>query len=408
MMTIGFSRRSLIKAGGVATLGLVASPALLRRSMAAPAEMTIYGAWEMTAPGIANTAALCDRGSRLAVETLSKSLNLNCRYETIDSEGDPGKGVRKVEEQISKSGAKFFVGGASSAVALAVSKSINKAGGVYVTTGGADELTGSDCAKSTFRWPVATYGAVESTVRPLRQKLPLAKRWYTITPKYVFGDALLRNTQRVLAETGAEHVGNTYHTLAEREFSGYLTDALATKPDVLCLHSFSGQTTDILRQAAEFGLKNKMAILVVWSAGLDQFQAMGADLLGGVYLGAQYWHTVTAPKNKELVALFQQKFNSPPSYSEVSGYTLARLIMEGVAKAGTIDSPKVVAAMEGLRYDGPTGAEEIRSADHQCLKDYYLALGKKPDKMSDANDFLEILSGSHSFVEPAKTGCTAI
>jgi branched-chain amino acid transport system substrate-binding protein len=406
-MTIRFSRRSLIKTGAAAALSMIASPALVRRATAA-ADIDIYGVWEMTAPGIANTAALCDRGSRLAIETLSKSLKLNCRYDTVDSEGDPGKGVRKVEEQIGKTGAKFFVGGASSSVALAVSKAVNKSGGIYVTTGGADELTGSDCAKSTFRWPVATYGAVEGTVRPLRQKLPQAKRWYTITPKYVFGDALLRNTQRVLTETGAEHVGNAYHTLAEREFSGYLTDALASKPDVLCLHSFSGQTTDILRQAAEFGLKNKIVILIVWSAGLDQFRAMGAELLDGVYLGAQYWHTVSAPNNKEMVALFQQKYNSPPSYSEIAGYMLARLVMEGIAKSGTADPSKIVGAMEGLQYAGPTGAEEIRSADHQCLKDYYLTLGKSPGKMSDANDFLEVISGSRSFVDPAKTGCTAI
>ncbi|MFT4116054.1 ABC transporter substrate-binding protein [Bradyrhizobium sp.] len=404
-----FTRRGLIKAGGAAMLGSVASPALLTSALAGTVpDITIYGTWEMTAPGIASTAALCDRGSRVAVENVARKLNLNCRYETIDTEGDPGKGVRKIDEQMSKSGAKFFVGGASSSVALAVSKAVNAAGGVYVTTGGADELTGADCAKSTFRWPVATYGAVETTVRPLRQKLPQAKRWYTLTPKYVFGDALLRNTQRVLAGTGAEHVGNAYHTLAEREFSGYLTDALAAKPDVLCLHSFSGQTTDILRQAAEFGLKNKLAVLIVWSAGLDQFKAMGPDLLEGVYLGAQYWHSIAEPANVETVKLFEKTFSSPPSYSEASGYTLARLILEGVAKAGTAEPAKVVAAMEGLRYDGLTGPEEVRAADHQCLKNYYLAIGKSSSKMKDPNDFIEILSGGRAFLDPAKTGCVAI
>ncbi|MFT4119437.1 ABC transporter substrate-binding protein [Bradyrhizobium sp.] len=401
------SRRNILKSAAAIAAGVYGAPAILRPSFAAE-EFSICGAWEMTAPGIANTATLCDRGSKLAVDTLSKTLDLACSYTTVDSEGDPGKGVRKVAEQVSQRNAKFFVGGASSAVALAVSKEVGKSGGIYVTTGGADELTGSECAKSTFRWPVATYGAVEGTVRPLRQKLPQAKRWFTITPKYVFGDALLRNTQRVLAETGAEHVGNAYHGLAEREFSGYLTEALAAKPDVLCLHSFSGQTIDVLRQAAEFGLKEKMTILIVWSAGLDQYRAMGADLLNGVYVGAQYWHGIDTPANRELVPLFRKTFNAPPTYSEISGYMLSRLIMEGVAKAKSKDPAKVIAAMEGLRYEGPTGPEEIRAFDHQCIKDYYLLRGKPAKSMADADDFLEMLSASKAFQDRDKAGCTAI
>lgn len=401
------SRRHLIKLAGAASLGLSAGP-FIRRASAAGADVAICGTWEMTAPGIANTAALCDRGSKLAVEALAKKLNLTCTYSAVDTEGDPGKGVRKVGEHMSQRGGKLFVGGASSAVGLAVSKEVNKAGGVYVTTGGADELTGSECAKSTFRWPVATYGAVEGTVRPLRQKLPQAKRWFTITPKYIFGDALLRNTQRVLAETGAEHVGNAYHGLAEREFSGYLTEALAAKPDVLCLHSFSGQTIDVLRQASEFGLKNKMTILIVWSAGLDQYRAMGADLLDGVYVGAQYWHAVDTPDNRDLVPLFKKTFNSAPTYSEVSGYTLARLIMEGAAKAGSNEPAKIIAAMEGLEYAGPTGPEQIRAFDHQCIKQYYLLRGKPAKSMKDADDFLDVLASSKAFLDRDKAGCTAI
>src|SRR5262245_10151956 len=119
MKDMGLSRRALLRSAGVASLTAVAAPAFLRGAFAADNELAICGSWEMTAPGIANTAVLCDRGSKLAVETLAKSLQLPASYSTIDTEGDPGKGVRKVAEQISRGG-KFFVGGASSAVALAV------------------------------------------------------------------------------------------------------------------------------------------------------------------------------------------------------------------------------------------------------------------------------------------------
>ncbi len=54
-----------------------------------------------------------------------------------------------------------------------------------------------------------TFGAIERTVRPLIESMPKAKRWYTITPQYVFGDGLLSAAKAVFAEKGIEHVGNS-------------------------------------------------------------------------------------------------------------------------------------------------------------------------------------------------------
>ena len=68
-------------------------------------------------------------------------------------------------------------------------------------------------------------------MRPLVEAMPKAKRWYTITPQYVFGDGLL-SAARTSSGKGIEHVGNSYHSLTEKEFSGYLTNAVAAKPDV--------------------------------------------------------------------------------------------------------------------------------------------------------------------------------
>ena len=86
---------------------------------------------------------------------------------------------------------------------------------------------------ATFRWSVPTYGAIRETLVPLIKLLPDAKRWYTITPQYVFGEALLEGAKNVLKEHGLEHVGNSYHSLQEQEFSGYLTNAIARSSPTL-------------------------------------------------------------------------------------------------------------------------------------------------------------------------------
>ena len=276
---------------------------------------------------------------------------------------------------------------------------------MFITTAGADEITCKDCNRATFRWSVPTYGAIERTVRPLIESMPKAKRWYTITPQYVFGDGLLSAAKNIFKEKGIEHVGNSYHALTEKEFSGYLTNAMAAKPDVLLILNFGSQSSDTLRQAVSFGMKKNTTILVAWASGLEQFESLGADLCDGVYFGAQYWHDVDTPANRDLVKRTQAAFKTNPNYSLAGSYTCTKILLDAMAKAGSADPKAVIAALQGMKYDGLTGPEEIRAADHQVLKNYYLLKGKPKSRMKDKDDFAEVVAVGKAFLPVEQTHC---
>jgi len=346
-----------------------------------------------------------DLGMKLAIEQYGKVLGEPLAYSVLDTEGKPATAVRRVQEIAQQKNARFFAGGILSSEALAMGKEVQKAGGVFITTAGADEITGKDCNDATFRWSVPTYGAIEQTVRPLAQMLPKAKRWYTITPQYVFGDGLLSAAKAVFKDKGIEHVGNSYHSLNEKEFSGYLTNAVAAKPDVLLILNFGSQSSDTLRQAVSFGMKNNCTILLAWASGLEQFESLGADLCDGVYFGAQYWHAIDSPLNRDLVKRTQAAFKANPNYSLAGSYVCTKILLDGIVKAGNVDPKKVVAALEGMKYDGLTGPEEVRKGDHQVLKNYYLLRGKAKSKMKNADDYADIVSSGQSFLPLDKTGC---
>jgi len=346
-----------------------------------------------------------DLGMKLAIEQYGKVLGEPLAYSVLDTEGKPATAVRRVQEVAQQKNARFFAGGILSSEALAMGKEVQKAGGVFITTAGADEITGKDCNDATFRWSVPTYGAIEQTVRPLTQILPKAKRWYTITPQYVFGDGLLSAAKAVFKDKGIEHVGNSYHSLNEKEFSGYLTNAVAAKPDVLLILNFGSQSSDTLRQAVSFGMKNNCTILIAWASGLEQFESLGADLCDGVYFGAQYWHAIDSPLNRDLVKRTQAALKMNPNYSLAGSYICTKILLDGIVKAGNVDPKKVVAALEGMKYDGLTGPEEVRKGDHQVLKNYYLLKGKAKNKMKNADDYADIVSSGQSFLPLDKTGC---
>jgi branched-chain amino acid transport system substrate-binding protein len=83
---------------------------------------------------------------------------------------------------------------------------------------------------------------------------------------------------------------------------------------------------------------------------------------------------------------------------------MTKLLLDAAAKAGRADGLAVIKALEGMRYSGLTGAEEIRAADHQVIKDYYLLKGKAKSAMKDKNNFAEVIQSGKSFLSPEAAG----
>jgi branched-chain amino acid transport system substrate-binding protein len=378
---------------------------LLSRSAFAQGAPIQFACPVPTSGPFAANGKYADLGMKLAIEQYGKVLGDPLAYSVLDTEGKPATAVRRVQEIAQQKNARFFAGGILSSESLAMGKEVEKAGGIFITTAGADEITGKDCNSATFRWSVPTFGAIDQTVRPLIQSMPKAKRWYTITPQYVFGEGLLSAAKAIFKEKGIEHVGNSYHSLNEKEFSGYLTNAVAAKPDVLLILNFGSQSSDTLRQAVSFGMKNNCTILLAWASGLEQFEALGADLCEGVYFGAQYWHAIDSPLNKDLVKRVSAAYKSNPNYSLAGSYICTKILLDGIQKAGSADPKKVIATLQGMKYDGLTGTEEIRAGDHQVLKNYYLLKGKAKSKMKNADDYADIVSSGQSFLPLDQTQC---
>jgi branched-chain amino acid transport system substrate-binding protein len=335
-----------------------------------------------------------DYGVRASIKAFGNGLGRPIAYTKIDTGGNPAVAVRKVQQAIGQEHARHFGGAALSSEALAIMKEIDKAGGVYLTYVGADEVTGKDCNRSTFRWSLPTFGAVNAVLRPLLEQNGKWKRVYTITGQYVFGEALLRNAKAVMADKKVEHVGNSYHALDEKEFSGYLGNAMGSGADALVVLNFGANTLDLLRQAASFGLKNRMAVVVVWFSGLDTFRSLGADVTDGIYFGLQYWHTLATPGNERFLKAYRGEFKENPCFYSAADYQISTLLFDAVRRAGTDEPAAVIKALEDHAYEGLTGEEHVRAGDHQVAKRYLLARGKAKKAMANADDFADIVASS--------------
>ena len=64
-------------------------------------------------------------------------------------------------------------------------------------------------------------------------------------------------------------------------------------------------------------------------------------------------------------------------------------IVEAIKKAGSTDTEKLIAAMEGLSFESPKGTMTFRKEDHQAMQSMYQFRIKKAQ--ADEWDLLELV-----------------
>jgi branched-chain amino acid transport system substrate-binding protein len=352
----------------------------------------------------ADTGLDTSRGTRLAIEEVGGKV-LGREIKLIERDAtNPSDSVRRAKEVVEKEGCKFVQVGTSSAVALAVSEYGAKNGVLVACHAGADKLTGEACNKFTFRWQVSTYGAIREIVPRLIKELKV-NSFYTVTPEYVFGEDLLRNTKDVLKEHGKELLGNSYHPLGETEYSSIITKAMAAKADCVMFLNFGADTVNAIKQAVNFGLKKVAKLCIAWSGGQTEFQAMGTKILEDIWVGIQYYHTIDTPMNKRVVEAYRRRYGVMMPYTGAQGYQQIRVMLDAIKRAGSTDVMKVIAAWEDHEYEALTGREVYRKCDHQCVKPYYTVRCKTEAEKKAPDDFGEIVGSSKYIVPCDKTGC---
>jgi branched-chain amino acid transport system substrate-binding protein len=109
---------------------------------------------------------------------------------------------------------------------------------------------------------------------------------------------------------------------------------------------------------------------------------------GGIYY---YYGFPKNAMNDWLKAEYQKRFNAPPDFFVAGGFAAASAVVASLQKAGSTDTEKLIAAMEGLSFDTPKGAMTFRKEDHQALQDMYHWRIKKGAKDMDLLELVETI-----------------
>jgi branched-chain amino acid transport system substrate-binding protein len=169
----------------------------------------------------------------------------------------------------------------NSAVALAVNEITKKRGKAFLVSGAASsDLTGKACSPNTVHWTYDTWMLANGTGSAIVKTG--GDTWFFLTADYAFGLALERDTEAVVLKGGGKVLGKVRHPLNAQDFSSFLLQAQASKAKVIGLANAGGDTTNAIKQAAEFGIVKGGQSLAGMLVFLSDIHGLGLEKAQGL------------------------------------------------------------------------------------------------------------------------------
>lgn len=321
-----------------------------------------------------------------------------------DTQLKPGVGSEKAKMLIQK-GVKYLTGGVSSNVVGVVSKIAHESDVLHFGIGGSNSLTGENCNQHHFNLDPAAYQMATGTGSYVIDKLGLPKEWFCITVDYSWGHTCLDSVKKMLAERGGKLVGNVMTPIREKDFSTVLIKAVTSKAPVLGVIVYGLAQGKLLQQAYEFGIGKRMKIVVV---ATSLSIAATPEALNGVYVGLPWYWNIQDPITRNVAQKYIDKYGQPPAWTGTLVYDSIKVMATAMEKAKSFDVSKLIPVLEGLEFQTSKGMEKIRACDHRVIQDWYVGVGKSPDKMKSKWDLIEILGhagGEEIMLSCQETGC---
>ena len=84
------------------------------------------------------------------------------------------------------------------------------------------------------------------------------------------------------------------------------------------------------------------------------------------------WYGIATPEHKRFLNAYRTRYGDYPRLGSVVGYTTVLSAVAAMRRAGSLDTEKLVTAMQGLQVDSPFGKITYRALDHQSTMGAYV------------------------------------
>ena len=205
-------------------------------------------------------------------------------------------------------------------------------------------ITGDACSPYGFHWAYDTRALAVGTGGALTRAG--GDSWFFLTADYAFGYALEKDTSDVVNANGGKVVGSVRVPLNSSDFSSFLLQAQSSKAKIVGLANAGLDTTNSIKQAAEFGIVKGGQKLAGLLMTLAEVHGLGLEAAQGLVLTEGfYWDHDDA--SRAFGERFMKRTGRMPSMIHAGTYSATISYLKAVKAAGTKDTEAVAAKLQG-------------------------------------------------------------
>jgi branched-chain amino acid transport system substrate-binding protein len=307
----------------------------------------------------------------------------------------------------------IFMDVLNSGVALAVNNLVREKNSILIDTGAAtSDLTNAQCSPNTIHWVYDTYMLAHSTGQALVKAG--GDTWFFLTADYAFGAALERDTTAVVIKSGGKVLGSVKHPLNSSDFSSFLLQAQASKAKIIGMANAGGDTTNTIKQAAEFGIVSggqKLAGLLLF---ITDVHALGLKVAQGLnFTETFYWDMNDGTRAFSKRFSERSKNKAMPSMVQAGVYSGLIHYFKALDALGgnPHDGAKVVAKMKEMPTDDALFGQGSIRADGRKIHPAYLFEVKKPEESKGPWDYYKLVGttpADQAFRPLAESACPLV
>jgi branched-chain amino acid transport system substrate-binding protein len=351
--------------------------------------------------------------ARMAAEDFgggAKNIKVEIVYADHQNKADVGSAIVRKWLDVDKVDAVVDV--PNSAVGLTINALLRDTRMTFLASSTASsDLTGKACSPNTIQWVNDAWATGNTTAAAMMQRG--GTDWYFLTVNYALGQGIEAEATSYIEKHGGKVLGSAKHPLGTSDFASLLLQAQNSKATVIGLANAGGDTINAVKQAGEFGLKERGQTMVAFLLFINDVHGMGLQVAQGLLLTeAFYWDM-----NDDTRAFAKRFAARPgmngkmPSGNQAGVYASTLAYLNAVAATGSDDARDAVAEMKKFKGKDKLFGDLAIRADGRVIHPIYLFEVKKPAESKYPYDYYKLVSTipmDQAFRPLADGGCPMI
>jgi branched-chain amino acid transport system substrate-binding protein len=344
--------------------------------------------------------------ARMAIEDFGgEVLGHKVELVTADHQNKPDLAVSIARRWYDADGVDMITELTTSTVALAVQELSNEKKKIDIVVGsGTSRITGDACTPYGFHWAYDNHAIAVGTGGALVKAG--GDTWFFLTADYAFGHALEKDTSEIVTHAGGKVLGSVRVPLNSSDFSSFLLQAQSSKAKIVGLANAGQDTTNSIKQAAEFGIFRQGQKLAGLLMTVSEVHGLGLNAAQGLVLTEGfYWDR--DDRSRAFAKRFFERTGRMPNTNQAGTYSATLSYLKAVKAAGTKDSETVAKKLKELPVDDAFAKGKVL-ANGRMVHDMYLFEVKRPSESKKPWDYykrLAVVPGDQAFLTAKESGC---